>query len=253
MLFRSTLHKTSVKEFYDQLLTNNLVDMYWCGGEPLIIKEHYDVLESLIERGISKNIALRYNTNFTSIKYKDRDLLSLWKNFKSVKLQISLDAAGPELNYIRSGSDWNNVSQNIENLLSQRTSIPELQIVFSPVISLLNIWFLPELFSYAESRKIKVQPILLTGPDYLSLASLYSEQLRTHAKSILLKIQHHIPQSLYDSIVNSIGTEEHEYLFNHAVRHILLLDSLRNEKLFDVLPFKNIAVDLTLRNREYEQ
>jgi len=41
-------------------------------------------------------------------------------------------------------------------------------------------------------------------------------------------------------------------LFKHTISHILLLDNNRDEKLFDLLPFKEVARDQLLKNYEYE-
>lgn len=247
-----TLMQAPIEQYYDSLLTTNLIDLYWCGGEPLIIKEHYDVLERLINQGLSKNIGLRYNTNFTAIQYKDKKLIDLWKNFKSVNLLISLDAVGQELNYIRSGSDWNIISKNIDALLLQKDSISNLTVAFATTLSILNVWFLPALYAYAQSKNIPVTLSLLYGPDYLSLGAIYSDELKNQAKEILGQIKSFIGDNQYNAIINTMNADDNEYLFNHAIRHILLLDSVRNEKLFDLLPFKKLALELTAKNNEYE-
>lgn len=250
--YQTTLRTTDISEYFEHLLTDDLVDLYFCGGEPLIIADHYAVLERLIASGQCKNVELRYNTNLTVIQYKDSNLLELWKNFKSVTVSVSLDAAGPELNYIRSGSDWETVSRNIEIIAQHRASLGNLKIFFAVTLSILNVWFLPALYAYALSKNISVQLTLLHGPDYLSLSAIHSDQLKNHAKQILNQVKPHINEPQYSAILNTMNSEDNEYLFNHAVRHILLLDSVRNEKLFDLLPFKKLALDLTVKNNEYE-
>jgi hypothetical protein len=56
----------------------------------------------------------------------------------------------------------------------------------------------------------------------------------------------------WDELMRMLSNTENEYLFNHALRHIMLLDSIRKEKLFELLPFKKFAIELTLKNNEYE-
>ena len=48
-------------EFWTQVPT--LRQLYWAGGEALIMKEHYMVLEKIIEMGYAKEIEVRYNSN----------------------------------------------------------------------------------------------------------------------------------------------------------------------------------------------
>lgn len=250
--YETTLLNTDMTPWLDQLLTENLVEVYFCGGEPLIIKEHYQILEKLIHRGLSKKISLRYNTNCTVLNYKDKNIFELWENFDRVSLSVSIDAAGEELNYIRSGSNWQEIKQNIESIVERRKKISNLSINFTPTVSLLNIWFLPELYSYAQSLGIKVGLNILTGPDYLSLTAVYTDTLKQLAREKIQAIKQHITTEQFQRLNNMTTATENEYLFNHALRHILLLDQCRSEKLFDMLPFKDIALELTAKNNEYE-
>jgi demethoxyubiquinone hydroxylase (CLK1/Coq7/Cat5 family) len=80
--------------------------------------------------------------------------------------------------------------------------------------------------------------------------AIHSE-LKPMAISILNSIRNQLGQH-YDQFMSQLASEDNEYLFNHAVRHILLLDKLRQEKLFELLPFRQLAIDLTLKNYEYE-
>ena len=245
-----TLQQSKFDDYLDQLLTKDLVEVYWCGGEPLINGNHYNMLETLISNGLSKNIELRYNTNFTALQYKDKNVFDHWQQFKSVNLYISVDAVGEISNYIRSGSDWNVISANIDLALEKIEKNPKISISLSPVVSLLSIWTLPELYQYAKHKKLSIKPILLQGPDYLSLMAIHTE-LKPLAISTLNSIRDQLGQH-YDRFMLQLTQDDNEYLFNHAVRHILLLDKLRQEKLFDLLPFQKLAIELTLKNYEYE-
>jgi sulfatase maturation enzyme AslB (radical SAM superfamily) len=245
-----TLQQSKFDDYSDHLLTKDLVEIYWCGGEPLINSDHYNMLETLISNGLSKNIKLRYNTNFTVIQYKDKNVFDLWQQFKSVSLSISVDAVGEISNYIRSGSDWNSISANIDLALEKIEKNPKISISLSPVVSLLSIWTLPELYKYAEHKKISVKPILLHGPDYLSLMAIHTK-LKPLAISTLNSIRKQLGKN-YDQFMSRLTQDDNEYLFNQAVRHILLLDKLRQEKLFELLPFQQLAIELTLKNYEYE-
>jgi organic radical activating enzyme len=61
----------------------NLKTAYFAGGEPLITEEHYILLEEMIRTKKSDHIQLRYNTNMSNLKFKNKDLLALWKHFKN--------------------------------------------------------------------------------------------------------------------------------------------------------------------------
>jgi hypothetical protein len=62
----------------------------------------------------------------------------------------------------------------------------------------------------------------------------------------------HIPKEKLHQIRDMIKNNDHQYLFKHTLSHITLLDNLRGEKLFELLPFKNEAFDQILKNHEYQ-
>lgn len=249
--YQQTLLKSNIEPYLDDVLTDDLLEIYWCGGEPLIMKDHYEILTRLVNLGLSKNILLRYNTNLTLLDYKNLDIISLWQKFQKVSIGISIDAVGPELNYIRSGSQWEIIEQNIKKLLQIRQGNPYIDFNFAVTVSMLNIWHLPKLFQYALSRDIKVNLVILTGPDYLSLDAIPTK-LQPLAREKVKDIQQYIPESFYKHMNSMLVRDDNEYLFLHAVRHILLLDKIRNENLWEILPYHDLAVDLTLKNYEYE-
>lgn len=230
----------------DLLITDSLQWLYFTGGEPLINWEHWKLLEELVSSGKSTNIALNYNTNLTTLSYKDKNIVDIWKQFKRVNIQCSIDAVGETFEYIRSGANWQKVNNNIDQLKQYPVNIS-----ISPVISLLNIWSIDQLCTWAYSKKIKIVPIVLTGPDYLAL-DVIPDELKSQALAAAEPLQKHIDRNTYNHIINLIQNNINQTLFKQTISHIMLLDNLRNEKLFDLLPFKNIAIDQVLKNYEYE-
>lgn len=67
-----------------------------------------------------------------------------------------------------------------------------------------------------------------------------------------IELKYQINPNLISSIKHLINNNINQCLFQQTVAHILLLDNLRGEKLFDLWPFKSLAVDNILRNHEYE-
>jgi sulfatase maturation enzyme AslB (radical SAM superfamily) len=246
-----TLLKSDIAQHLDSILTQDLIDVYWCGGEPLMMKDHYDVLSRCINLDISKNINLRYNTNLMLIDYKHIDITELWTKFKTVSVSVSIDAIGIPLDLIRSGSKWNIIQSNIDRLINIGQTCDNVKITFAPTVSMLNVWFLPELFGYAREKNIPVQINLLTGPDYLSLDAIHP-RLQNLARQKIDAVKSFIPQGLYQSMMRMLSRDDNQELFLHAIRHILLLDYIRQENLFDILPYRDLAIDLTVRNYEYQ-
>jgi sulfatase maturation enzyme AslB (radical SAM superfamily) len=246
-----TTRYQDIEQYKDVLITDDLHWMYFTGGEPLINPEHWTLLQELIDSNRAGNISLRYNTNLTTIKYKDVDIINLWSHFKSVEVLCSIDAIGDPLEYIRSGCEWAKIENNLQALL-QSTNNSKITVKFTPVLSILNIWFIAELFDYAKKYHIPVNLTVLTGPDYLAL-DVIPDQLKEQALSQLDAIKQHLTSTMFEYISKLIQNNINNCLFNHTINHTLLLDNNRNEKLFNLLPFKEIARDQLLKNHEYEQ
>lgn len=241
------LQHQDISDWIDTLVTDSLQWMYFTGGEPMLSQDHWAILQNLVDTKRSKNIKLMYNSNLTTTKFKDVDIKSLWKNFKEVKINCSIDAVGKPFEYIRSGSNWQQINANLQYLVGIKT----VNIVITPVISILNFWFLPELLDYARHNKLRVNPIILQGPDYLAL-DVIPDDLKSHAVEILNSVRAQLDQDTISKISKLIENNINQCLFAHTVNHILLLDKNRNEKLFDLLPFNNLAIEMFIKNHEYE-
>jgi MoaA/NifB/PqqE/SkfB family radical SAM enzyme len=70
--------------------------MIFAGGEPLLIKEHKEMIKEMVKRGHAGNIQVNYHTNATIY---DPELMELWKHFKKVWLRISIDDFGDQFEY----------------------------------------------------------------------------------------------------------------------------------------------------------
>lgn len=126
----------------------NMMEAYFAGGEPLISEEHYLILEDMLRQG-RDDIKLRYNSNISNLKYKDRDLLDLWKHFKkTVDIYASVDHVKERAEYIRHGTDWGVIENNIEKL---RTSA-NVQLSMNTVFSIFNAMTITNFYDYIYSK-----------------------------------------------------------------------------------------------------
>ena len=97
-----------------------MLALQFTGGEPIINKEHYDLLES-IPTEVKRRINLRYASNLSYIKFKQYDLIKIWNEFRSVNIKVSMDGVGDVYNYIRRDGDWDNVYNNMKVLNDEPT------------------------------------------------------------------------------------------------------------------------------------
>jgi organic radical activating enzyme len=77
-------------------------EIYFAGGEPLMMQEHYDILDKLIELN-KTDVIIRYSTNFSNLKYKNKHIFDYWKHFKNLELYISVDGVNKIGEYVRKG------------------------------------------------------------------------------------------------------------------------------------------------------
>jgi organic radical activating enzyme len=112
-----------------------LEQVYFAGGEPLIMKEHYFMLEQLIAAG-KTDIRLQYNTNFSELRYKDKHVFEYWKHFKNVSVGASLDASGARAELIRKGTNW---QQTMDNRRRMMAEVPHVDFYVSATVSAMNV------------------------------------------------------------------------------------------------------------------
>lgn len=149
---------------------------YFAGGEPLITEEHYVILEEMIRAGRTE-ITLRYNTNASNIKYKNHDVLDLWKHFKRVELSCSVDHYGERAEFLRSGTDWGKVESNLLTFRDLDSVIFQMNTVFS----IFNYSTIGEFYQYLKDKGIVRKEdwyhslYLAVHPGYYSAKSLPKE------------------------------------------------------------------------------
>jgi MoaA/NifB/PqqE/SkfB family radical SAM enzyme len=146
----------------------NIKELYFAGGEPLMIPEHKNILEKLIESGHSRNIILRYNSNGT---YINDDFLRIWSHFEKVKFNFSLDAVGDRNNYIRYPSEWDSVYNKLHTITTQSSNNVFVNVACA--VQALNVIHLPDMARFFIENKIDINrknegaPIIGTHLVYL--------------------------------------------------------------------------------------
>ncbi len=122
------------------LLEQGVEDIRFAGGEPLIMEEHYRVLDFLIERKLT-DVRLTYNTNFSTLRFQGRDVIDLWSRFREVRVAASLDGSGRRGEYLRKGLCWDAVVANREEMLRR---CPDVVFELSVTPSIFNALHLPD-------------------------------------------------------------------------------------------------------------
>lgn len=157
-----------LEEIYELLPT--ITYLKFTGGEPMIIKAHWDLLEYAVEHGYAKNITLNYSTNATV--YPKKRIVDTWSAFDRVEIALSLDSIDANENeYLRHGTIQSSVLTNIDKYCNIRDKV-NLQLMCRPTITIYNAYHLPETLEYLDQLDISTNPTHLTFPEYLNLTVL---------------------------------------------------------------------------------
>ena len=158
-------HKQNPKfweQFYDQM--PSMQQIYFAGGESLIIEEHYEILEHAIKMGYAKDLELRYNSN--GVEWRD-DLFDLWKEFKLVRFHYSVDSIEDMNDYIRYPSEWSR-QKEVFHILDKQTS-DNVEVTVACAVQALNIYYIPDFIKWKLEQgfsKINMWPFGAGGINY---------------------------------------------------------------------------------------
>lgn len=145
--------------FWDEIYAQipNLRQVYFAGGEPLMIKEHKVFIEEIIRQGYQDKILLRYNSNGILV---DNELIQLWSKFRKVKFAVSVDAAYERDNYIRYPTKF----EDVERTLHLLDNTPDnIHVSIATAIQIFNIKHLPNFIKWKLDQKFNKMNIGLVG------------------------------------------------------------------------------------------
>lgn len=217
--------------------------IYFAGGEPLLMEEHYRILDELVQRQ-RFDVRLIYNTNFTHTDLKGRSVFEYWKQFKSVAVGASLDDMGTRAEYIRKGTDWSVVEQNRRDMLAV---CPEVDFYISPTLSIMNAHHLPDFHrAWVEQGLIRAQDLnvnILQDPAHYRIdiaPAEYKQQLKEkfqqHIEWLRPQDPLHRATTGFESAITFMDTTDNTHLIDTFWRKTNELDAIRKENCLSVIP-----------------
>ena len=218
-------------------------NVYFAGGEPLMMKEHYNLLNELLRRG-RKDVRLTYNTNFTELVFKKQDVLELWNQFECVSVGASLDASYERGELMRKGTNWAKVVENRKRMLE---ICPTVDFYVSATLSVMNVYNILDFHKeWTELGLIRAQDFnvnILQDPQRFRIDILPDDM----KKEVIDLYNKHIewlePQDPlsratqgFKSAVNYIKNTDNTQLISEFVKRTDEMDRFRNEGFFAVFP-----------------
>ena len=230
---------------WEQLLPHidYVEQIYFAGGEPLLMEEHYHILDELVRRR-RFDVRLIYNTNFTHTDLKGQSVFEYWRQFDSVAVGASLDGSGLYGEYIRKGTNWQVVEDNRVEMLRV---CPNVDFYISPTLSIMNAGHLPEFHrTWVERGLIRHQDLnvnILQDPAHyrIDIAPMeYKQQLKAKYVKHLEWLKGHDTLGRatqgFESAINFMFGTDNTHLIDTFWRKTHELDNIRNENILDIIP-----------------
>ena len=174
-------------EFWANLkaLLPNIKYFEFTGGEPWLIKEHWELLQYAAENGYSENIDIHYNTNATQLP----DNPFVWANFGRVDISVSIDNVGQRFEYERYGANWDRALEVVDYIHELKEhSMPNITTQLCFTINIQNVYYLDELLDWADTKGFgSIYFNMLHSPGYMNIQhmtpaaqELVLNKLKTH-------------------------------------------------------------------------
>ena len=167
------------KDMEDHLSEIRYIDMY--GGEPMLMKKQWKLLQTAIKLDYAKDISLHYNTNGTLWDEKTFNILD---KFKNISMDFSLDGIYNRFEFMRHPAKWEPVIKNFRTLKDISKTNKKFDISIAHTVSSLNIWYIPEFLEYFKKENLYLN--LVHGPPHFNIQNI--------PEDIKLVIERHLGQ-----------------------------------------------------------
>ena len=200
------------------------------GGEPLVMKQYYQLLDAIIKTGHARHMKLKFQTNMSVLgqgKYKITDYI---RHFQLFEFTVSLDGIGKTDEYIRRRSNWEDIVKNIKAV----KQYPNVQINVNGTISFLSVLRFYELINWFDENKKLFKQINwsnIRGPAKLC-ANVLPDELK---KELIPKYEN------FPDIQNVLKQDNNGLSYLDTIDYLLKIDKYYEgtkweANLFDVFP-----------------
>lgn len=142
------------------------------GGEPFMIREHFDMLQRLVDRGIASQVEIHYNTNGTIFPEQAEEI---WKHFKTVEIAFSIDDIEQRFEYQRTNAVWAEVCDNLNRFRDLKAIYPNIVLQICTTVSVFNVMYLDQIAAWIHRNRESFNFVywnLMHDAWYFSIATL---------------------------------------------------------------------------------
>jgi MoaA/NifB/PqqE/SkfB family radical SAM enzyme len=190
-------------------LAKNAKHLSFTGGEPMMIPEVFDILS---DADPSCNIS--FSTNLTRLNSK---LLNVFEKFELIKLSVSLEGVGAHNDYIRHGSEWNQIIESIK-ILKQRSNV---RINIAHVMQHTTVFAFPKLSEFLEEYQLlSTFNAVYHPPGFLGADSIHPRDMDSFREYL---VNH--PHKTIESWLENYKFDE--YYHKNFKNYVAMLDQIR--------------------------
>ena len=212
---------------------NQCIDhVFLHGGEPLITPEAVDFLKNIPN---PENVIMTLTTNATSLTDEVYDLLA---RFKELSVTVSLEGIGAHNDYLRYGSDWPTVRDNIFRL-QQLKNLSFGMVGVNHVLQHTSRLALLPLLEFCDTHNIMLRVGNLRDADHLNVNSMTLEQHQQFLTDLLQAREKYKKNFMISKAVvyslNFLSTYQYDANANEKFyKYINLIDSIRGANYVEV-------------------
>jgi sulfatase maturation enzyme AslB (radical SAM superfamily) len=203
----------------------------------MIIPLFWKTLDQALASKTAKDKIFNVHTN--GMVYKE-DLVKKFSKFKSAHIGFSIDAIGPMNDYIRYGSKWENIIDNLRKYMNDCEEYDNVSISVRTTYTPWNIYYYDELYDYFQ-KEFGIDAIGCWCDDKPWNDVRYLP--RKTKDGIIQKLSKYESTNdswlhKFDELKKWISTtpENHDELQNSFMEFNKKIDKIRKEKFEDVFP-----------------
>ena len=217
-------------KFWDELedQIEEVESLEFFGGEPFLIQRHFDILQTLVNKGKAKDISISYNTNGSIYPEK---YIELWKQFKEVQVFFSIDSIHERFNYIRHPGDFDKTMQNYWKFKSHDF----LKVNIFYTVGLFNIMYMDDILKYDAEHNLdcEIHYNMVYAPEHVSPKALPPKVKKIITEKFKGNNDHRIQSTL-----NYMNGEQYDVkeMIPQLVRQTKFSDEYRGESFAETFP-----------------
>lgn len=119
------------------------------GGEPLLAKGLYKIIDWLIDNNFENVVKIRLTTSLSVTP--SEEFLHKLNKFKEVEFVLSIDSVGSNYHYVRWPAKFEKIERNLQTIIDFKKTFGEptsFQYTITPVFTLNNIFYIEDYLDY---------------------------------------------------------------------------------------------------------